>query len=117
MDRAGRPYETRAASTASPYRPLPMAVLEHMAKIRESEIVFPGNQRAVLSNHSMLVILKRMGRESLTVHGFRSSFRDWAAERTNFPNEMLEMALARTRSATRSRPPIGVAICSTSAGR
>ena len=75
-----------------------MAVLERMAKIRESEIVFPGNQRAVLSNHSMLVILKRMGRESLTVHGFRSSFRDWAAERTNFPNEMLEMALAHTVS-------------------
>jgi hypothetical protein len=39
---------------------------------------------------------KRMGRDDLTVHGFRSSFRDWAAERTNFPNEMLEMALAHT---------------------
>ena len=53
-----------------------MAVLERMARVRESEIVFPGNQRAVLSNHSMLVILKRVGRENLTVHGFRSSFCD-----------------------------------------
>lgn len=42
----------------------------------------------------MLALLKRMGRDDLTVHGFRSSFRDWAAERTNFPNEVVEMALA-----------------------
>jgi integrase len=46
----------------------------------------------------MIAVLKRMGRAGLTVHGFRSSFRDWAAERTNFPNEMLEMALAHTVS-------------------
>ena len=35
-----------------------------------------------------------MGRRDLTVHGFRSTFRDWAAERTNFPREVVEMALA-----------------------
>jgi integrase len=35
-----------------------------------------------------------MGRGDLTVHGFRSSFRDWAAERTDFPSEVVEMALA-----------------------
>ena len=35
-----------------------------------------------------------MGRGDLTVHGFRSTFRDWAAERTNFPSEVVEMALA-----------------------
>ena len=37
-----------------------------------------------------------MGRGELTAHGFRSSFRDWAAERTNFPREVAEMALAHT---------------------
>jgi integrase len=37
-----------------------------------------------------------MGRGDITVHGFRSSFRDWAAERTNFPNHIVEMALAHT---------------------
>jgi integrase len=37
-----------------------------------------------------------MGREDLTIHGFRSSFRDWAAERTGFPAEVAEMALAHT---------------------
>ena len=38
--------------------------------------------------------LRRMKRDDLTVHGFRSTFRDWAAERTNFPAEIAEMALA-----------------------
>jgi integrase len=71
-----------------------LAVLERMERVRESDFVFPGTQRAVLSDMSMLAVLKRMGRDDLTVHGFRSSFRDWGAERTNFPNEMLEMALA-----------------------
>ena len=42
----------------------------------------------------MLMLLQRMGRDDLTVHGFRSTFRDWASERTNFPGEMVEMALA-----------------------
>ncbi len=37
-----------------------------------------------------------MGRSDLTAHGFRSTFRDWAAERTNFPREVVEMALAHT---------------------
>jgi integrase len=73
-----------------------MAVLERMARVRESEIVFPGTTRAVLSDMSMIAVLKRMGRDDLTVHGFRSTFRDWAAERTNFANEMVEMALAHT---------------------
>ena len=43
---------------------------------------------------AFLMLLRRMGRGDLTVHGFRSSFRDWAAERTNFPSEVAEMALA-----------------------
>ena len=42
----------------------------------------------------MLKVLERMGRRDLTVHGFRSTFDDWASERTNFPNEVIEMALA-----------------------
>lgn len=42
----------------------------------------------------MLALLKRMNRRDITVHGFRSSFRDWAAEQTNFPREVAEAALA-----------------------
>ena len=51
-----------------------------------------------MSNMAMLQLLRRMGRADLTVHGFRSTFRDWAAERTNYPREVAEMALAHTVS-------------------
>jgi integrase len=43
---------------------------------------------------SMEMTLRRMARNDITVHGFRSSFSDWAAERTNYPREVVEMALA-----------------------
>ena len=56
--------------------------------------VFPGGKRArPLSDTALRAVLKRMGRGDLTVHGFRSTFRDWAAERTNYPREAAEMAL------------------------
>ena len=45
---------------------------------------------------AMTTVLRRMGRGDITVHGFRSCFRDWAAERTVFPREVAEMALAHT---------------------
>lgn len=61
--------------------------------------VFPGPKpEKPLSNMGMLQLLKRMERPDLTVHGFRSTFRDWAAEQTNFPSELAEMALAHTVS-------------------
>jgi integrase len=71
-----------------------VVVLKHMHKVRENDYVFPGDRRATLSNMALLMLLRRMGRDDLTAHGFRSTFRDWAAERTNFPNEVVEMALA-----------------------
>jgi integrase len=74
-----------------------MGVLEQMKEIRESEFVFAGGKRGKpLSNMAMLAVLKRMGWGDLTTHGFRSTFRDWAAECTNFPREVVEMALAHT---------------------
>jgi integrase len=57
--------------------------------------LFPGPRRALpLSNMVMLMLLRRMGHDDLTAHGFRSSFSDWAAERTSYPREVVEMALA-----------------------
>jgi len=47
-----------------------------------------------LSNMALLMLLRRMGRGDLTAHGFRSTFSDWCAERTNYPAEVREMALA-----------------------
>ena len=46
------------------------------------------------NKEEMLKTLARMGRSDLTTHGFRSTFRDWAAETTAYPNEVVEMALA-----------------------
>jgi integrase len=57
--------------------------------------VFPAPGGAVcMSNMVFLMLLRRMGRYDLTAHGFRSTFSDWAAERTAFPREVVEMALA-----------------------
>jgi integrase len=59
--------------------------------------VFPGSRAGRgLSDMAMTTVLRRMGRGDITVHGFRSSFRDWAAERMNFPSEVVEKALAHT---------------------
>jgi integrase len=74
-----------------------LLVLNQMHEIRERDFVFPGGKKGKpLSNMAMLAVLHRMGRDDITAHGFRSTFRDWAAERTNFPREVVEMALAHT---------------------
>ena len=72
-----------------------IAVLEKVRGI-SSDLVFPGpSLTRPLSNMAMLNLLKRIGiGERATVHGFRSSFRDWVAECTDFPSEVAEMALA-----------------------
>jgi integrase len=60
-----------------------------------SDYVFAGGKPGKpLSNMAMIEVLRRMTRADITVHGFRSTFRDWAAERTSFPSEVVEMALA-----------------------
>jgi len=78
-----------------PLSPHAVAILEEMRTIRVGDFVFPGSRAGQpISNMAMMMTLRRMGRGELTVHGFRSSFRDWAAERTSFPRELAEMALA-----------------------
>ena len=82
-----------------PLSEAPLAILEQMQAIRQGDFVFPGGKaRLPISNMAMMMTLRRMGRGDLTVHGFRSSFRDWAAERTDFPSEVAEMALAHAVS-------------------
>ena len=70
-----------------------IAVLDQMRRIRTSDYIFPG-ARGKLSHKTMTLILRRLRDGDLTVHGFRSSFRDWAGEQTNFPREVCEQALA-----------------------
>ena len=81
--------------------PLPEAVLDVLERARMfrspvSDLVFPGqNPRRTLSDMTLLKILRDRG-AGVTVHGFRSSFRDWVAEETSFPGEVAEAALAHT---------------------
>jgi integrase len=90
--KAGREHRVPLSAPA-------LAVLGEAAKLRTtaapSAPVFPGAIAGKgLSNMAMLTLLRRMERGDLTAHGFRSSFRDWAAETTAYPSEVVEMALA-----------------------
>jgi integrase len=78
-----------------PLAPRGMEIIEHMRRIRtDDELVFPGRAAGrPMSDAALRRVLQSMGR-NVTVHGFRSSFRDWAAERTNFPREVVEASLA-----------------------
>lgn len=70
------------------------AIVAEHAKVRTGEFVFPGNKPGKpLSNMALAMTLRRM-EAGVTAHGFRSSFRDWAGERTVFPRDVAEAALA-----------------------
>ena len=72
-----------------------MALLLKLLEERVDEFVFPGGKRGrPLSNMALINLLHRMGRRDIVPHGFRSTFRDWAAEQTSFAREVAEMALA-----------------------
>jgi len=74
-----------------------LAILRTMAEVRSGKYVFPGaGVNRPLSQMAMLMLLRRMGCDGFTVHGFRSAFSDWCAEQTAFPSEVREMALAHT---------------------
>ena len=70
-------------------------ILSEMKPLREGEHVFPGQRRGKpLSNMALAMVLRRMKIEGSTIHGFRSCFRDWCGNRTNFPRELAEHALS-----------------------
>jgi integrase len=78
-----------------------VAILRKMnaARLGAEPFVFPGTKEGrPLSDMSMTAVLRRMERLDLTVHGFRSTFRDWCAESTNYARDGCEMALAHTIS-------------------
>jgi integrase len=75
-----------------------LKILQDMQAQRDDDcdFIFPGGQRGKgLSNGAMDALLERMGYSTAaTVHGFRSTFKDWASDRTDFASEMVEVALA-----------------------
>jgi integrase len=88
--KAGREHRVPLSARA-------LGILDEMQVHRHADdgFVFPGGKPGKpLSNMAFLMLLRRMKRDDLTAHGFRSSFRDWSAERTHFPSEVAEMALA-----------------------
>ena len=112
VDRSSKPDESRAAT--------PRAALDARHRGFESgqaagrwirrppdAPVFPGQGRGKrLSSMSLAMLLRRRMKVAVTVHGFRSSFRDWAGEVSNFPREVAEAALAHTvGDATGARRP------------
>jgi integrase len=69
-------------------------ILEKMAAVRSNDFVFPGRlYRKPLSSTALTLVLRRMSRTDVTIHGFRSSFRDWAGNETNVAREVCEQAL------------------------
>jgi integrase len=77
--------------------PLTRAAIAALKRMegQDKEFLFPGIKAGQgLSNMALLKVLERMGRGDLTAHGFRATFKTWASERTNFPRELVEAALA-----------------------
>jgi integrase len=73
----------------------PLALMMKDGKPDTTAPVFPSLRRALpMSNMVLLMLLRRMRRADLTAHGFRSTFSDWASERTVYPGQVIEMALA-----------------------
>jgi integrase len=72
-------------------------VLSAAEAFRQGDLIFPGiKDGRPLSQVHLLAITQRIAQRRVTLHGFRSTFRDWAAERTSYPSEVAEMALAHT---------------------
>jgi integrase len=81
-----------------PLAPAAVAVIQALRARAEGDFIFPSVKSGQpLSNMGMLVLLERMGHHDITVHGFRSTFRDWVGESTSFPVDVAEAALAHTR--------------------
>ena len=75
-----------------------LAILSRVNEAKVSDYVFPGHRSGKpLSVMALEMVLRRMGIEDATVHGFRSAFRDWAGNETHFPRELAEHALAHVR--------------------
>jgi integrase len=74
-----------------------LAILDEMAEVKTGEFLFPGHKAGrPLSLTGLSKALKAAGGGVATVHGMRSTFKDWASERTSFPAEVSEMALAHS---------------------
>lgn len=86
--KAGREHKVPLSSPA-------VELLKSLPRFVGSDVVFPAPEGGFLSDMTLTAVLRRMGVPAVP-HGFRSSFCDWSAERTNYPQEVVKMALAHT---------------------
>ncbi|WP_347232074.1 site-specific integrase [Hydrogenophaga sp. NH-16] len=84
--KAGREHRVPLSDAA-------IKLLKGMPKIKGVEYLFPGSREMPLSDMSLIAIMRRMKVDAVP-HGFRSTFRDWAGDRTHFPRDLIEQALA-----------------------
>lgn len=90
--KGGRPHRVALSKEAK-------AIVQKLKERRESEFLFPvARPNRPISSMTMLKLLRTLGHDGITVHGFRSPFRDWCAEQTAFPREIAEAALAHVLS-------------------
>ncbi|TPB74780.1 integrase, partial [Salmonella enterica subsp. enterica serovar Goldcoast] len=69
-------------------------LFKDLPNFKGNNFVFPAPRKGQLSDTALLAVLKRMGHSGLTQHRFRSTFREWTGETTNYPREVIEHALA-----------------------
>lgn len=78
-----------------PLSPRALAIVKEMMAVRVDDFIFPSAKKGrPMSNMTLDMLLRRMGAEGVTVHGFRAVFRTWVGDRTDFQTELAEMALA-----------------------
>ena len=70
-----------------------LQLIRALPRLADNNLLFPAPRGGQMSDMTLLAVMRRMGVDAVP-HGFRSTFRDWAAERTNYPSEVAEMALA-----------------------
>jgi integrase len=84
--KAGKPHRVPLSAEA-------LALLEPLPRIAGTDLVFPAPRGGQLSDMALLAVMRRMGVDAVP-HGMRSAFRDWCSERTAYPRDVAEMALA-----------------------
>lgn len=87
---------TKTRELRVPLSPAAAALIRQLEPGGRDQYLFRGHKDNPLSNNAMLALLRRMRRRDITVHGFRSTFKDWAADCTEFDNIVSEMALAHS---------------------
>lgn len=86
--KAGKEHRVPLSSTA-------VDLLRDLTQFKEIALIFPSTKKSPLSDMTLTAVLRRMAVDAVP-HGFRSTFKDWASERTSYPSELSEMALAHT---------------------